>query len=261
VVTSAAVTCAALAAVVFVGKPFSTRAGTPETRSAPSRSLPEPVAPAFGVGEARQLGRARFQSYWAAVLRADSVRSAPRRGAPVIGRVDLATPEGTSNIVAVLGRATDRFGDLWVKVRLPALPNNTVGWVPRPTLGGYGVVRTRLVVELERLTATLFKHGRKVFEAPVGVGRAAWPTPQGHFYIRNRLSGFASPAYGPLAFGTSARSSVLTDWPAGGYVGIHGTDQPALVPGRVSHGCIRMRNEDILRLGRLMPVGTPLDIQ
>ena len=43
-------------------------------------------------------------------------------------------------------------------------------------------------------------------------------------------------------------------------MGIHGTDRPNLLPGRVSHGCIRMRNADILRLERLMPVGTPLTI-
>src|SRR3712207_7736823 len=59
---------------------------------------------------------------------------------------------------------------------------------------------------------------------------------------------------GPLAFGTSARSRVLTDWPDGGFVGIHGTDRPDLLPGRVSHGCVRLRNEDILRLSALMPI-------
>ena len=63
-----------------------------------------------------------------------------------------------------------------------------------------------------------------------------------------------------MAFGTSARSSVLTEWPDGGFVGIHGTDAPQLIPGRVSHGCIRLRNPDILRLARLMPVGTPVTI-
>jgi lipoprotein-anchoring transpeptidase ErfK/SrfK len=63
-----------------------------------------------------------------------------------------------------------------------------------------------------------------------------------------------------VAFGTSARSAVLTDWPSGGFIGIHGTDYPELIPGRISHGCIRMRNSDILRLGRLMPVGTPLTV-
>ena len=101
------------------------------------------------------------------------------------------------------------------------------------------------------LTATLLRDGRPVFRAPVGIGRAAAPTP-----ARRRSTSatgspaIASPIYGPLAFGTSARSPTLTDWPAGGFVGIHGTDRPDLVPGRVSHGCIRMRNADILRLAR-----------
>jgi lipoprotein-anchoring transpeptidase ErfK/SrfK len=61
--------------------------------------------------------------------------------------------------------------------------------------------------------------------------------------------------------GTNARSAVLTDWPGGGFIGIHGTDRPDLVPGRISHGCIRLRNGDILRLDRLMPVGTPVTIE
>jgi lipoprotein-anchoring transpeptidase ErfK/SrfK len=72
---------------------------------------------------------------------------------------------------------------------------------------------------------------------------------------------YASAFYGPIAFGTSAQSATLTDWPGGGFVGIHGTDRPDLVPGRISHGCIRLRNADILRLAKLMPVGTPLEIR
>jgi lipoprotein-anchoring transpeptidase ErfK/SrfK len=74
------------------------------------------------------------------------------------------------------------------------------------------------------------------------------------------MIGFDSPVYGPLAFGTSARSPTLTYWPGGGFVGIHGTNQPYLLPGYVSHGCIRMPNESILKLNRLMPVGTPITI-
>jgi hypothetical protein len=42
--------------------------------------------------------------------------------------------------------------------------------------------------------------------------------------------------------------------------GLLGTDRPDLIPGRVSHGFIRRRNADILRLARLMPVGTPITI-
>ena len=146
-------------------------------------------------------------------------------------------------------------------VRLPVLPNGRTVWVPREALGVYGVVHTQLVIDLERLTATLLRDGRPVFRAPVGVGQPQWPTPKGAFYIRNVLTRYRSPFYGPVAFGTSARSSVLTDWPEGGLIGIHGTDAPQLLPGRVSHGCIRFRNEDILKLRKLMPVGTPVTIR
>ena len=65
--------------------------------------------------------------------------------------------------------------------------------------------------------------------------------------------------YGPYAFGTSDYS-VLSEWPHGGVVGIHGTDQPSLIPGRPSHGCIRMRNHDIVYLARHLPIGAPVHV-
>jgi L,D-transpeptidase catalytic domain len=200
-------------------------------------------------------------STWAPLRRAVLARDRPRPNATVVERLETQTPEETSNIVVILGRRRDAAGRLWVHVRLPVLPNGRTGWIPREALGGYSEVRTRLVVDLDRLTATLFRDRRPIFSARVGVGQPAWPTPRGQFYIRNRLTSYESAFYGPLAFGTSARSAVLTDWPDGGFVGIHGTNQPELLPGRVSHGCIRMRNADILELGRLMPIGTPLTIR
>jgi lipoprotein-anchoring transpeptidase ErfK/SrfK len=181
-------------------------------------------------------------------------------GSAPVARISTRTPEGTTNIVQVLGRTEDRDGRLWVRAGLATLPNGSTGWVRRDALGGYGSVNTRLVVSLSRLTATLRQAGRVVFRARVAVGQARWPTPRGRFYVRNRLTRFAGPTYGPLAFGTSARSEHLTDWPGGGFIGIHGTDEPELIPGRVSHGCIRMRNRDILALAKLMPIGTPLTI-
>jgi L,D-transpeptidase catalytic domain len=224
-------------------------------------ALPASPEPAFTVPTPVELEEsAEHLSYWATVLRPAAVRESPRMAAGIVARLDTRTPEDTSNIVLVLRRA-NRAGKLWVRVRLPVLPNDTTGWVPRDALGVYGVVRTRLVVDLKQFTATLFRNGQEIFRADVGIGQDRWPTPTGEFYIRNKLASYRSPFYGPLAFGTSARSSVLTDWPAGGFVGIHGTNQPELLPGPVSHGCIRVRNEDILELGRLMPVGTPLTIR
>jgi len=150
---------------------------------------------------------------------------------------------------------------VWVEVRLPVLPNGSVGWVRRRSLGAYQTVATHLVVDRTRLQATLYRDGTRIFSAPVGVGRSGTPTPAGEFTVRSELTRYASAFYGPVAFGTTARSAVLTDWPDGGFIGIHGTNAPKLVPGRVSHGCIRLRNRDIVRLTALMPIGTPVTIR
>jgi lipoprotein-anchoring transpeptidase ErfK/SrfK len=224
-------------------------------------SLPPPVRPAFTPGAPVALGSTRHLTRWVPIRREAAVRTAPRESAPALARLDRRTPEGTRNLVAVIARQVDGEGRPWVRVRLAILPNGSTGWVRRTALGGYTTVRTRLRVDLARLTATLERDGRAVLRVPVAVGKAGWETPRGEFYVRNRLTRYASPAYGPIAFGTSARSEAASDWPAGGFVGIHGTDRPDLVPGRVSHGCIRMRNDDIVELARLMPVGTPITIR
>jgi lipoprotein-anchoring transpeptidase ErfK/SrfK len=215
--------------------------------------------PAFVPGRPRLLADREAAYRWAPVIRPIAAQRAPAVGPPVAW-LATRTPEGTTNPVLVVG-TTWRHAEEWVDVRLPVLPNNSTGWVPRSALGGYHFVPTHLVVDTQRLQATLWRDGHPVFRAPVGIGRSQWPTPHGEFYVRDKLDDYAGPFYGPVAFGTSARSSVLTDWPDGGFVGIHGTDMPRLIPGRISHGCIRLRNHDILRLARLMPVGTPLTIR
>jgi lipoprotein-anchoring transpeptidase ErfK/SrfK len=222
--------------------------------------LPGPQRPAFTVGRPVLLDRREARSRFAPVMKAVEARALPHPGSPRVALVTGETEEGTTNILLVVDEARGPEGT-WVHVRLPVLPNNRTGWVPRNALGGYQFVDTHLVVDGARFTATLLRDGRPVFRARVGIGRTAWPTPKGRFYIRDRVAGFNNPFYGPIAFGTSARSAVLTDWPGGGFVGIHGTNEPSLIPGRISHGCVRMRNEDIMRLARLMPVGTPLTIK
>jgi len=224
-------------------------------------ALPAAPTPALTIGRPELLRSSGFLSRWTSLRTTALARVRPAAGARVVAELRPTTPEGTANVLPVLGAGSDAAGALWVKVRLPVLPNGRVGWVRRQVLGAYQTANTRLVVDRRRLRATLYRKGKAVFTAPVGVGTASWPTPAGEFLVRSELSRYASPFYGPIAFGTSARSAVLTDWPAGGFIGIHGTSEPQLLPGRVSHGCIRMRNPDILRLAELMPVGTPLTIQ
>jgi lipoprotein-anchoring transpeptidase ErfK/SrfK len=260
---------AAAAAAAAIGAAAQSSGSAPSASPPPpgaqpaadgAQGLPAPVRPAFTPGRPERLHGTRFVARWAPVVRPATALAAPAPGAAAIAGVSTRTPEGTANIVLVIGRRVDAAGRLWVHARLATLPNGRTGWLPRAALGGYATVDTALRVDTGRLTATLFVRGRPVFRAPVGVGQRRWPTPTGRFYVRDELTKFAGPTYGPLAFGTSARSAVLTDWPAGGFVGIHGTDRPDLIPGRVSHGCIRMRNADILRLARLMPIGTPLTV-
>ena len=111
------------------------------------------------------------------------------------------------------------------------------------------------------LRATLYKRGRQIWSAPVGIGAPSTPTPPGNFWIREKFK-TSGPGglYGPVAFGTSDYS-VLTDWPGGGVIGIHGTNEPSLIPGRPSHGCIRVQNAAIAELWHLLPIGTPLLIR
>ena len=241
------------------GSGARSRAPVPVDLDFEAATLPTPQRPAFDLGRVAPLPTAQTPTRWAPVLETVSPRARPSEDASVVAVLEPRTSLGTTNIVLVVGRARV-YRRLWVRVQFPGLPNNLSGWVPRETLGGYQFVRTRFVVDLGALSAALLRDGRPIFRAAVGVGTEKFPTPRGSFYIREKLTSFDNPFYGPVAFGTSARSGVLTDWPDGGSIGIHGTNRPDLLPGRVSHGCIRMRNEDILRLSRLMPVGTPVTI-
>ena len=99
-------------------------------------------------------------------------------------------------------------------------------------------------VDREKPNITLYKDGHAIWSAPVGVGRPSLPTPAGHFYVMEKLQSVGDSAYGPYAFGTSAYAPTLSEWPGGGVVGIHGTDEPQLIPGYPSHGCIRLRNAE-----------------
>jgi L,D-transpeptidase catalytic domain len=218
-----------------------------------------PTAPA-GENESFPLGGARGMSRWAEVLVPIVARTHPSVRARKIVKLKALTPEGTQNVVQTLSGRVNEHGEYWVRVRLPVLPNGTTGWVPRGALGPYNEIWTHLVIDRRMLSATLYRKGRAVFTTRVGVGKPFWPTPSGKFYVRERITGFSDQIYGPIAFGTNARSNVLTDWPGGGFIGIHGTAEPEILPGRVSHGCVRMPNSAVLRLARLMPLGTPVTI-
>jgi lipoprotein-anchoring transpeptidase ErfK/SrfK len=252
--------CAAVAAVVLIPRSGKAPRAIP-TISTPAISAPKQVSPSrpTHVAKTHKLITAKV-AYWAVVLKPARAFSRPSSSARALTMLPAMTSDKTQNIVQVVGEVVVGSHASWYEVRLAILPNNSRGWVPRAALGRLYTVHTHLYVDLEKTTATLKRNGVTIFKTIIGVGRSATPTPRGQFYIRDELTNFHDPFYGPVAFGTSARSATLTDWPNGGFIGVHGTDQPSILPGRVSHGCVRMPNASILTLARLMPVGTPVTI-
>lgn len=223
-------------------------------------ALPVPAAVAAQPAGAPLAEEDTF-AQWAHPEWAVSIRRSPSQTAPRVGRLHLRTEDGFAEVYPVLRRVTDGDGRTWLRIRRAKRPREQRGWVRDTALGPLYRVATRLDVDRQRLRATLYRAGKRIWRSAIGVGKASTPTPAGHFWIREKFT-VREPGgmYGPRAFGTSAYSR-LSDWPGGGVIGIHGTDAPSLIPGRPSHGCVRVPNRAIKRLYRLMPIGTPIDVQ
>lgn len=198
---------------------------------------------------------------WAHAIDLAPIRSRPEGSAKRVGKLRLRMESGQAETYVVLHSYKDRQAREWARIRVPGRPNGRVGWVLREKLGD--LFRTNLSIELNRRTrrVTVRRAGKIVMRAPVGVGAPGTPTPAGRYMIRERFKIPPGGVYGPRALGTSAYSAGLSGWPLGGIIGFHGTNQPGLIPGAPSHGCIRLRNNDIMRFYRLVKIGTPLHVK
>ena len=245
---------AALAAIVSIAASASAHADplVPEQPAPPPPDAPR--------GPVRLSNETTF-TRWASALTRATTYARPSAAARRVGRLRLLTEDGFPEVYVLLTSRRDVQGTSWVRLRLPQRPNNVTGWVRRGALGPFRLVRTRLVVSRRTLRVTLYERGKRRFRTRVGVGAPSTPTPAGSFWIREKFHVSGNSLYGTRAIGTAAYSNALTDWPGGGVIGLHGTDAPALIPGRPSHGCIRLRNPDIERLYALTPIGTPLRIK
>jgi L,D-transpeptidase catalytic domain len=246
-----AVVCAC--AVAALGSTAAQAAPAGDTRAV------RPLQSDAELGTERLSDERTITRYANAVARA-LVRRRPSVHASQVARLRLRTEDGPLETYLVLESRIDGTGRTWVRIRIPQRPNGRTGWVDRDGLGPLFAVTTMFRVDRRALRAALYKHGRRIWSSRIGVGKPSTPTPAGRFWIRTRLKGLAGgTVYGPWAFGTAAYSA-LSEWPGGGVVGVHGTNEPGLIPGRPSHGCIRIPNSNIRRLARLMPVGTPVHI-
>ena len=151
--------------------------------------------------------------------------------------------------------------DVWYQVLLPVRPNGTKGWVRAADVEVVGLPY-RIKVHLGSLRLELFHDGELERTFPIGIGTADTPTPPGTYAIKYLMRpDDQNTLYGHFVYGLSGFSDVIRDVPGGGELGIHGTNDPEHSIGRrVSHGCIRLRNEDVESLVPFLPLGTPVDV-
>lgn len=126
---------------------------------------------------------------------------------------------------------------------------------------------TELVIKLRERRVYVYQKKQVLAKYPIAIGRSGWETPTGNFKVLHKEH---NPAWehpftgkvispGPdnplgkawIAFWTDGRNQI----------GFHGTPQENLVGQAVSHGCVRMRNKDVLALFEQVDVGTPVKVQ
>lgn len=132
-----------------------------------------------------------------------------------------------------------------------------------------------IVINIPQRMLFHFGGGRLLHSFPAGLGRVDWPTPVGTFEVTARdedptwvvppaiqeeMRRNGRPVVELVPPGPSnplGAFRIRLDEP--GY-GIHGTNEPDSVYGFPSHGCIRLRPEDIAELYPLTAIGTPVHI-
>jgi L,D-transpeptidase ErfK/SrfK len=140
--------------------------------------------------------------------------------------------------------------------------------------------RTGIVINIPAMRIYYYppvKHGERqvVLTHPIGIGKVGWRTPEGVTKIVRRQKDPTwrvpesvrkehhengedlEPVIGPGPDNPLGKYAFYLQWPS--YL-IHGTNKPAGVGLRSSHGCIRLYPEDIEQFFNLVPIGTEVRV-
>lgn len=126
---------------------------------------------------------------------------------------------------------------------------------------------THIVIKLGDRRVYIYKNRKLKVSYPVGIGKAGWETPTGNYKVMDMqphpvweepwtgkviLEGPNNPLGARwIGFWTDGRNSI----------GFHGTPAEKLVGQAVSHGCVRMRNQDVVALYEQVKLGTPITVK
>lgn len=253
------------AAVTDLSRP---RSSLPRSSGSPGSSSPglsgsAPSASGVPRRPAREevLSNESTFTRWAYVVNPQPIYATPTATSKRVARLRWQTEDGFPEVYLLLRARWDSHGREWVELRIPTRPNGRIGWVRRGALGALQLTHAQVVVNRRRLRMYVFQRGRLRWSAPVAVGRPSTPTPAGRFWIRERFKiADRQSGYWPLR----VRHQRLLDadrLARRRVVGIHGPyHQPQAIPGRVSHGCIRLHTADEAWLAGHVGLGTRVQV-
>ncbi|MEB3826512.1 L,D-transpeptidase [Phormidium sp. CCY1219] len=158
----------------------------------------------------------------------------------------------------------------WVPIPEPELPplGDYSKFIPFEQLyPGQTPLQTHLVIRLSERRVYLYRNDRLQTSYPIAVGKAGWETPTGSFEVMQmqRDPIWEHPWTGEIVYpgpNNPLGARWIGFWTDGrDFIGFHGTPNEELVGQAVSHGCIRMRNQDILALYSQVDIGTPVTVE
>ena len=221
---------------------------------ASASAAPAPPVPAAPTARVAWVGR---------VLAPVVARAAPRSAGRARMVVQPVAPFAQGPTTLLVTRSVVLDDIRWVEVLLPRRPNGTRGWIPADVLS-LKTTSVRISIDISDRRLTLYRAGRRVLRAPIAVGAPGTPTPTGPLFAIAEVIPTNQPGafLGPIVMPLTGFSETLNEFAGGnGRVAIHGTSLPQLIGSAVSHGCMRMRNSDVLRVAATARPGTPVSIR
>ena len=128
-------------------------------------------------------------------------------------------------------------------------------------------VDARVVVNLSERRVQVYQGSQLLKSYAIAVAKPGWETPTGTFKVlemeRNPtwvhpITGMAIPPGNDNPLGAAWIGFLSNEE---GEIGFHGTNQEELIGKAVSHGCLRMRNEDVKALYSYIATGTPVIVE
>ncbi len=127
-------------------------------------------------------------------------------------------------------------------------------------------VETRIQLDLSDRRLSLYADDELVGSYTVAVGKPGWETPTGDYSVMHMAIDpiWENPWTGELIYpgptNPMGRAVIVFHTVGDDMIAFHGTPDEGLLGQAVSHGCVRMRNEDILVMYDIVRRGTRVSV-